>query len=115
VPINWRRNIAVMRHLGGMTRRDIRRWVENAIIILLGIFAAIYIGDFVTFKCHFPPGRTLLSTINVKVFYMIPIKGGKVQIEEADPETQVCSHSLFSQGGYPPCWRTKNVKWVDLR
>ncbi len=104
-----------MRYLAGTTSIDIRRWTENAIVIVLGIFAAAYIGDFVIFKFHLPPSRNLLSSINVKVFYMIPIKGGKVQIEEADPQTQICSRSLFSQGGYPPCWRTKNEKWIDLR
>lgn len=98
-----------------MARSDIRRWIERVVIFAFAIFAAVYIGDFVSFDCHFPPSRTLFSTINVKVFYMIPIKGGRFQVEEADPETQVCSHSVFSQGAYLPCWRTKNEKWIDLR
>jgi hypothetical protein len=98
-----------------MANVDIRRWVQRAIIFVLGIMVAAYAADYVSFCYHFRPSRTLLSTIEIKVFYLIPHKDGRIEVSEANPESQVCAHTLFSQGGYPPCWRTKHEKWIDLR
>jgi hypothetical protein len=98
-----------------MASGDIRRWIRRAAILALGIVAAAYAADFASFSYHFPASRTLLSTIEIKVFYLMPRKDGQLEVSEGDPESQVCAHTLFSHAGYPPCWRTKHEKWIDLR
>ena len=98
-----------------MASGDIWRWIKRAAILALGIVAAVYVADYVSFSYHFPASRTLFSTIEIKVFYLIPHEDGRIEVSEGDPESQVCVHTLFSHAGYPPCWRTKHEKWIDLR
>jgi hypothetical protein len=98
-----------------MANDNIRRWIQRAIILALGIIVAAYAADYVSFSYHLPASRTLLSTIEIKVLYLMPRKDGRLEVSECDPESQVCAHTLFSQAGYPPCWRTKHEKWIDLR
>ena len=93
----------------------IRQWLKRAAILVITVFVTVYIVDYLSFRLHFPPNRTLLSTINVDVFYMVPRKDGKVEVSQGDSESVVCAHTLFSQTGYPACWRTKREKWIDLR
>jgi hypothetical protein len=98
-----------------MASGDIWRWIRRAAIFALSIVVAGYAADYVSFRYHFPASRTLFSTIEIKVFYLVPQKDGRVEVSEGDPENQVCAHTLFSHAGYPPCWRTKQEKWIDLR
>ena len=49
-----------------MANGDIRRWIQGAAILALGIVAAAYAADYVSFSFHFPASRTLLSTIEIK-------------------------------------------------
>jgi hypothetical protein len=98
-----------------MPSRGIEQWIKRAAILGLGGVAAVFAADYVSFSYHFPASRTLLSTIEVKVFYLIPRKDGRVEVSEAEPESQICAHTLFSHAGYAPCWRTKHEKWIDLR
>jgi hypothetical protein len=97
-----------------MARGHFWRWIKRAVILTLGIFAAAYAADYVSFSYHFPASRTLLSTIEINVFYRIPHADCRFEVSEGDPESQVCAHTLFSHAGYPPCWRTKHEKWIDL-
>jgi hypothetical protein len=107
----------VLKHDKGyhMASGRIGQWIKRAAILVFGVVVAAYAADYLSFSRHFPASRTLISTIKVNVFYLVPHKDGKVEVIESDPESQVCAHTLFSQAGYPPCWRTKNEKWIDLR
>jgi hypothetical protein len=58
--------------------------------------------DYVNFSYHFPASRTLLSTIEIKVFYLVPHKDGRIEVSEGDPESQVCEHTVFSHAGICP-------------
>jgi hypothetical protein len=98
-----------------MASGDLRRSIKRAAILTLGIIAIAYAFDYVSFSYHLPASRTLLSTIEIKVFYMMPRKDGRLEVSEGDTENQICAHTLFSHAGYPPCWRTKQEKWIDLR
>jgi hypothetical protein len=98
-----------------MASGDLRRSIKRAAILTLSIIAIAYGFDYVSFSYHIPASRTLLSTIEIKVFYMMPRKDGRLEVSEGDTENQICAHTLFSHAGYPPCWRTKQEKWIDLR
>jgi len=97
-----------------MARGDIWRWFKRAAILAPGIFSAVYAADYLSFNGHFPASRALFSTVEINVFYRTPHEDGRVEVSEGDPDSQVCAHALFSQAGYPPCWRTKNEKWIDV-
>jgi len=98
-----------------MASGHIWEWIKRAAILVLGIVVAAYAADYLSFYYQFPASRTLLSTIEVDVFILVPHKDGRVEVIESAPESRVCAHTLFSHAGYPPCWRTKHEKWIDLR
>jgi len=97
-----------------MGKDRIWRWFLRAAISALGIVAVVYAADYLSFRYHLPASRTLLSTIQINVFYRTPHQDGRFEVSEGDPESQVCVHTIFSHAGYPPCWRTKNETWIDL-
>jgi hypothetical protein len=98
-----------------MAAGHIRRWIKRGAILVLGIVIAAYAADYLSFRYHFPASRTLLSTVNVEVFILVPHKDGRVEVIQSDPKSLVCAHTMFSHAGYPPCWRTKHEEWIDLR
>jgi len=98
-----------------MAGGDLGRSIKRAAMLAFGIIAVAYAVDYVSFSFHLPASRTLLSTIEIKVFYLMPRKDGRIEVSEGDPESQICAHTLFSHAGYTPCWRTRHEKWIDLR
>ena len=98
-----------------MASGHIWQWIKRAAILVLGSTVAAYAADYLSFRYHFPASRTLLSTVKVDVFILVPHKDGRVEVILGDPESRVCGHTLFSQAGDLPCWRTKHEKWIDLR
>ena len=80
-------------------------------VILLRISAAvllltllIYAGDYLSIRYKIPKGRDLFSTVTIQPYYAIHEKNGRTEFDFAQPETQVCIHSLFPHFGYSPCW-----------
>jgi hypothetical protein len=56
-----------------------------------------------------PTSRTRLNRFSIRL-----VDDSRIEVSEGDPESQVCVQTLFSHAGYPPCWRTKNEKWIDV-
>jgi hypothetical protein len=80
-------------------------------VILLRISAAvfllallIYAGDYLSIRYKLPKGRDQFSTVTIQPYYAIHEKNGRTEYDFAQPETQVCIHSLFPHFGYSPCW-----------
>jgi len=73
-----------------------------AALVLLALF--VYAGDYVSVRFKIPKGRDPFSTVTIQPMYAIHEKNGKTEYDYAQPETQVCVHSLFPHFGYSPCW-----------
>jgi hypothetical protein len=91
-----------------MASLQISRRIKRTAIFALGIFATVYGADYVIFSCCFRANRSLFSTIEINVFYRIPHEGGRIEVSEGDPESQVCVRTIFSHAGHSPCSRVKN-------
>jgi len=82
-----------------MNRRFLR-----AVLISFGLLAIVYAGDYCAVRYRIPPSRNPFGQVTVQPVYVIHEKNGKLEYQFADPETDVCVHSLFPHMGYSPCW-----------
>ena len=71
--------------------------------IAVGLLAAVivaYAGDWLVYNVRGEP----VSKVTVSHFLSAPLKNNKQELDYLGSEDQVCSRSLFPQGGHPPCW-----------
>ena len=61
-------------------------------------------GDYVSVRYRIPHHREPLGAVDVQIQYAVGMKNHKVEFMRAERQTQTCSHSLFPQLGYSPCW-----------
>jgi hypothetical protein len=63
-----------------------------------------YAGDYLSVRYRIPKGRDPFSNVTIQPYYAIHEKNGRTEYDFAQPETQMCIHSLFPHFGYSPCW-----------
>jgi hypothetical protein len=81
-----------------------KRVIVRGLLILLFLTATVYGGDYCSVRYQIPHGRPQYGQVTVNTLYVIHVKGGKIQYEPGDQETDTCVHSLFPHMGYTPCW-----------
>lgn len=87
-------------------------------IVGAGVILALltYVGDYVSVRYRISKGRAQFSTVTIQPYYAIHEKSGKTEYDFAEPQSQVCIHSLFPHFGYSPCWYVKRHtdKRIDI-
>jgi hypothetical protein len=89
-----------------------RLFAKRALVgLVLGLTVA-YASDFVYFRIRMihPQPLNPVETFTAPRLYAIGVKGGKVdyELDQQNPQqTWICTHSLFPQAGYSPCWYIK--------
>ena len=85
-----------------ITPRELLRWIAGVLIALVAI---VYAGDFAWFEYRMerPTANNRLETVTF--YYATDVKGGKVEIFDAQPATEICVHAISPHQGYTPCWR----------
>lgn len=75
-------------------------------IVGAGVILALltYAGDYLSVRYRNRKGRDVFSTVIIQPYYAIHEKNGKTEYDFAEPQSQVCIHSLFPHFGYSPCW-----------
>ncbi len=73
-------------------------------MIMVGLLALVYLGDYAAVRIPIPKGRAAYSTIVVRPYYKVALKSGKSDLYFLDPQNQTCVNSLFPHLGYKPCW-----------
>ena len=73
-------------------------------LIVAGLLALVYAGDYASVRMPFPKNRTLYDTVTVRPYYDVTLKSGKSEFYFLDPQKQTCVNSLFPHLGYNPCW-----------
>jgi len=68
---------------------------------VLAALAVIYAADYLSAKMR---GQSALGTVQVQLYYAVPLKDGKTEFMLLDPETKTCVKSLAPHFGYSPCW-----------
>lgn len=81
-------------------KRGMLRWTLVFAILL----ALVYGGDYCSVRFQIPGHRPRLGQVTVNILYVIHVKGGKIQYEPGNQETDTCVHSLLPHLGYVPCW-----------
>lgn len=71
-----------------------------------GVILALltYVGDYLSVRYKIPNNRDPFSTVTIQPYYAIHEKNGRTEYDFAQPQSQVCIHSLFPHFGYSPCW-----------
>ena len=83
-----------------------RRWTRFIALWLLGAAIALYAGDWLVFNLR----GSVTDKVMVSHFLSAPLKNNKQELDYLGSEDQVCSVSLFPQGGYLPCWYLRRHK-----
>ena len=83
-----------------------RQWARLTALWLLGAAIALYAGDWLVFNIR---GSTT-DKVTVSHFLSAPLKNNKEELDYLGSEEQVCSVSLFPQGGHLPCWYLRRHK-----
>jgi hypothetical protein len=93
-------------------RTRLRLFAKRALVgLVLGLIVT-FICDYIYFRFRMlhPQPANPVETFTAPRLYAIAVKGGKVdyELDEQSPQqTWACSHSLFPQAGYSPCWYIK--------
>jgi len=78
--------------------------IKRIALIIGGVLALIYAGDYASVSIPIPKGRSPYSTVIVRPYYDVGLKSGKSEFYFLDPRKQTCVKSLFPHMGYNPCW-----------
>lgn len=78
--------------------------VKRIGLIVAGLLALVYAGDYALVRIPIPKGRAPYSTVIVRPYYDVTLKSGKSDFYFLDPQKQTCVNSLFPHLGYNPCW-----------
>ena len=72
----------------------------------------LYVGDFVIVHARRQP----TGQIDVHQFYAVRLKGKKVEYMPLENANETCTHSLFPQMGYRPCWYVEShrIRQIDV-
>ncbi len=54
------------------------------------------------------------GTVKVRPYYAIPRKDKKTELMFEEPQDETCTHSLFPQMGYTPCWYLSGHKQQQM-
>jgi hypothetical protein len=78
----------------------ILRWLRWIAVGLSALLVAAYAGDWLTFNIRGGP----TAKVTVSHFLSAPLKNNKQELDYLGSDDELCSQSLFPQGGHTPCW-----------
>jgi hypothetical protein len=82
----------------------LRRMFFAAVLALVAAVALAFVIDFLIFRIRVAANWNPYGSVNVDHYYAVAEKSGKTEFMFDPPQAQTCSHSLFPQSGYQPCW-----------
>jgi hypothetical protein len=75
-----------------------------AVLALLASIALAFVVDLAIFRIRMAANWNPYGSVTVEHYYAVGVKSGKTEYMFDPPQAQACSHSLFPQSGYQPCW-----------
>lgn len=82
----------------------LRRWFFASVLALAAAGALAFGVDFLIFRIRVAANWNPYGSVVVDHYYAVGEKSGKTEFMFDPPQAQPCSHSLFAQSGYQPCW-----------
>jgi hypothetical protein len=77
--------------------------VKRALLFLLMALVLLYTLDYLSVRYGIPHRQTM-GTVTIQRYYAVRQKNRKTEYYFLDPENRQCTHSLFPQLGFSPCW-----------
>ena len=71
-------------------------------VLLLSV--SFYAADWLSLRYRVWKHQDAFGSVSVTPEYVIHEKNGRTEYQFAQPQDQVCVHSLFPHFGYSPCW-----------
>ena len=87
-----------------MQLRTVKRFLKIGLLVLLGLVAAIYGGDYAVFRIRVAGNWNAYGTVTVDPYYAVAQKSGKTQFIFQPLQPQTCIHALLPHSGYSSCW-----------
>jgi hypothetical protein len=84
--------------------REFQRRLKIGLLVLAGLAAAAYVGDYAVFRIRAAFHWNVFGTVTVEPYYAIAQKSGKTQFIFQPPQPQTCIHALVPHSGYSTCW-----------
>jgi hypothetical protein len=81
-----------------------KRWLLRSILGAIVLVSIVYAADYCVLRYRVSRSKDAFGQVIVRPLYAIQEKGGKVEYQTGDPETDVCVYSLFPHMGYSTCW-----------
>jgi hypothetical protein len=74
-------------------------------IVIAGaiLTGALYVADWATLRVRLAHG-TAYGSVEIHQFLATSLKGSKTEYDMTGSFQQECTHSIFPQRGYSPCW-----------
>ncbi|MGA9980940.1 MAG: hypothetical protein WBQ08_20125 [Candidatus Sulfotelmatobacter sp.] len=87
-----------------MLLRQAKRGLRIAVLVLAGLAAAVYCGDYVVFRIRVAANWNPYGSVTVEPYYAVAQKSGKTQFIFQPPQPETCIHTLLPHAGYSTCW-----------
>ena len=87
-----------------MLLRQAKRGLRICVLVLAGLAAAVYCGDFLVFRVRVAANWNPYGSVTVEPYYAIAQKSGKTEFIFQPPQPQTCIHALLPHSGYSTCW-----------
>jgi hypothetical protein len=87
-------------------------FAKRILLAVAALLCALYIGDYLSLRhrMNAADSSAALGAIQVRRYWEIPNKSGKLEFSFDPPAMQTCVHSLFPHLGYNPCWYVSREK-----
>ena len=87
-------------------------FTKRILLAAAAILCALYVGDYLSLRHRLngADSNAALGAIQVRRYWEIPNKSGKLEFSFDPPVMQTCVHSLFPHLGYAPCWYVSREK-----
>ena len=80
------------------------KWVRRFALVVLGLIALVYLGDYAALRIPIPKSRAQFGTVTIYPTYDVPLKSGSSDFYFPQPQDRTCVNSLFPHMGFAPCW-----------
>lgn len=70
------------------------------LVALLALAVVGYAGDWLIFNVRGGP----TASVSISHFLSTPLKNNKQELDYLGSNEELCSRSVFPQGGHHPCW-----------
>ena len=87
--------------------------MRRVLIIVIVSLGVLFVADALAVSIPIPPWRQVYGTVQVRVFYAMPLKGNRTEFRDAGVQKETCVRALFPHFGYKPCWYAshKTEEW----